>query len=78
MQSLHELNRNDRKSLLVDIGKEIFVELSFLEALRFCHEKIYHLKRLLSSLYDREVEIRAHLDMTVFTLQELQKVPVSL
>lgn len=59
---------------MVDVGKEIFVELSTLEALFFCHEKIHYLKRRLDSLQDREIDIRAHMDLVIFNLEQLQKI----
>lgn len=58
----------------VDVGLKVFVEMSTTESLRFCYEKVYHLRKKVESLGDQEVEIRTHLDMVEFNLEELRRV----
>jgi prefoldin subunit 5 len=56
----------------VDVGEEVYVEMSRLEALRFCHEKVYFLRKKLESLQDKEVDIMTHIDMVLFNLEALR------
>lgn len=57
----------------MDVGRDVFVDFSTLEAKRFCHEKIYHLKLQLETLRDRETYLRVHIDTVVMNLEELRR-----
>ena len=62
--------------VLVNVGKDVFVEFQLLEAFRFCHEKIFHLKRMADALRDRQQEIRQHIEETKNYLEMLTMISV--
>lgn len=55
------------------MGKEVFVELSLLEALRFCEEKVYHLKQRAATLLDKKITIETHINVIVAHLEQLRR-----
>lgn len=51
----------------------MFVDFSLLEALRFCHEKIYHLDKQLQLVQDRALDAQTHLDLMLSTFEALRQ-----
>jgi hypothetical protein len=59
-------------SLRVDVGLGVFVEMAPDEALRFCHEKGYHLARMAALHSARELDILSHRDILCLVLSARQ------
>lgn len=59
------------EKVLVDVGLGVFVEFSFLEALRFCHEKTYYLQERVKHLMDRREMVKKHVDEACQSLELL-------
>lgn len=57
---------------MVNVGKEVYTEFSILEALRFCHEKVFFLRQRIAQIEDRVVEINTHIDLIVANLETLK------
>ncbi len=49
------------------MGLDVFVEFPTAEALYFCHQALYHLRRRRDSLVDSAIEIQCHIDMLRMT-----------
>ncbi len=57
----------------MDVGTGVFVDFSLLEALRFCHEKIYHLDKQLQLVQDRALDVQTHLDLMLSAFEALRQ-----
>lgn len=69
--------RDERERIAVDVGTGIFVDFSMLEALRFCHEKIYHLTKQLQRAQDQTLDAQTHLDLMLSTFEALRQTLVT-
>lgn len=49
--------------LLISMGVDVWIEMELEESLRFCHERIFHLKMMLEAIEDRHSHIQSHIDM---------------
>lgn len=58
---------------MVNVGTGVFVEFSVLEALRFCQEKVYYLKKWLCSVQGRSLDAKTHLDLMLSNFEALRK-----
>ena len=59
---------------IINVGGEVFVEFSLLEALRFCYQKIYYLQQMLDTTTAKQVEIETLIGKVTETLEELKKI----
>lgn len=67
---------SNKDKFIINVGAELFVEFSLLEALRFCYQKIYYLQQSLDSTSAKAVEIEALIAKVTTTLEELREMTV--